>query len=121
VNSKPRRGRVDQQNRLWFAEYGADAIGMFDPTTEKITEFKLPTKYTAPYDVVPAKNGDVWTGSMVTDQVSRLDSKTGDVTDYLLPRPTNMRRVFVDEAAAKPTLWVGSNHGGSIVKVEPQD
>jgi streptogramin lyase len=121
VNSKPRRGRVDEQNRLWFAEYGADAIGMFDPKTEKITEYKLPTKYTAPYDVVPAKNGDVWTGSMVTDQVSRLDSKTGDVVDYLLPRPTNMRRVFVDDNAPKPTLWVGSNHGGSIVKVEPLD
>jgi streptogramin lyase len=94
---------------------------MFDPKTEKITEFKLPTKYTAPYDVVPAKNGDVWTGSMVTDQVSRLDSKTGDVTDYLMPRPTNMRRVFVDDTAPKPVLWVGSNHGGSIVKVEPLD
>jgi streptogramin lyase len=121
VNSKPRRGRVDEQNRLWFAEYGADAIGMFDPKTEKIMEYKLPTKFTAPYDVVPAKNGDVWTGSMVTDQVSRLDSKTGDVTDYLLPRPTNMRRVFVDDNAPKPVLWVGSNHGGSIVKVEPLD
>jgi streptogramin lyase len=121
VNSKPRRGRVDEQNRLWFAEYGADAIGMFDPKAEKITEFKLPSKFTAPYDVVPAKNGDVWTGSMITDQVSRLDPKTGDVTDYLMPRPTNMRRVFVDEAAAKPTLWVGSNHGGSIIKVEPLD
>jgi streptogramin lyase len=121
VNSKPRRGRVDEQNRLWFAEYGADAIGMFDPQTEKISEYKLPTKFTAPYDVVPAKDGTVWTGSMITDQVSRLNPKTGDVVDYLLPRPTNMRRVFVDDTTPKPTLWVGSNHGGSIVKVEPLD
>ena len=29
--SRPRRGRVDEQNRLWFAEYGANGIGMFDP------------------------------------------------------------------------------------------
>ncbi|MEA2994054.1 MAG: hypothetical protein QOD40_2974 [Alphaproteobacteria bacterium] len=121
ANSKPRRGRVDQDNRLWFAEYGADAIGMFDPQTEKITEYKLPSKFTAPYDVVPARDGSVWTGSMITDQVSRLDPHTAEVVDYLMPRPTNMRRVFVEETGSRPVLWVGSNHGASIVKVEPLD
>lgn len=117
--SKPRRGRVDDQDRLWFAEYGADAIGMFDPKTKKITEWKLNTKWSAPYDVVPAKNGDVWAGSMFDDQVARLDPKTGTVTEYLLPRRTNIRRVFYDDAGK--ALWVGSNHGGSIVKVETLD
>ena len=32
--SRPRRGEVDEQNRLWFAEYAGNAIGMFDPKTE---------------------------------------------------------------------------------------
>jgi virginiamycin B lyase len=41
------------------------------------------------------------------------------VVDYLLPRTTNIRRVFVDDAGARPVLWVGSNHGSTIVKVEP--
>ncbi len=31
ANSRPRRGRVDAQDRLWFAEYGGNAIGLFDP------------------------------------------------------------------------------------------
>ena len=34
---------------------------------------------------------------MLTDQVSRLDTGTGQVVDYLLPKTTNIRRVFVDE------------------------
>jgi hypothetical protein len=55
---------------------------------------------------------------MLTDRVSRLDTATGEV-DYLLPRTTNIRRVFVDDAGARPVLWVGSNHGSTIVKVEP--
>jgi virginiamycin B lyase len=63
----------------------------------------------------------VWTGSMLTDRVSRLDTATGQVVDYLLPRTTNIRRVFVDDSAGRPVLWVGSNHGASIVKVEPLD
>ena len=96
--SRPRRGRVDEQNRLWFAEYGGNGIGMFDPKTDAIKEWQLPTPWSAPYDVVAIKNGaEVWTGSMLTDRVSRLDTATGEVVDYLLPRTTNIRRVFVDE------------------------
>ena len=71
--------------------------------------------------MVATKTGEVWTGSMLTDLVSRLDSKTGEVVDYLLPRTTNIRRVFVDEKGPRQALWVGSNHGGSVVKVEPLD
>jgi virginiamycin B lyase len=122
ANSKPRRGRVDAENRLWFAEYGANAIGMFDPTTAKISEWQLPTKWSMPYDVVETKDmSQVWTGSMLNDHVARLDVKTGQITEYLLPRTTNIRRVFVEETGPRPVLWVGSNHGASIVKVEPLD
>jgi virginiamycin B lyase len=119
--SRPRRGRVDEQNRLWFAEYGANGIGMFDPKTETIKEWKLPTPWSAPYDVVFTKRGEAWTGSMMNDQVARLDTKTGEVVEYLLPRTTNIRRVFVDDSGPRPAFWAGSNHGASIVKLEPLD
>jgi virginiamycin B lyase len=122
VRSRPRRGRLDDQGHLWFAEYGGNGIGMFDPTTEKIKEWKLPTAWSAPYDVVPSKGAtEVWTGSMLTDQVSRLDPKTDEIVNYLLPRSTNIRRVFVEQTGPRPVLWVGNNHGAAIVRVEPLD
>jgi virginiamycin B lyase len=121
-NSRPRRGRVDEQNRLWFAEYGGNAIGLFDPKTAAIKEYRLSTKYGAPYDVVPNRDASqVWTGSMLSDRVARVDTKSGQITEYLLPRTTNIRRVFVQEIGQQTMLWVGSNHGASIVKVEPLD
>ena len=58
---------------------------------------------------------------MLNDRVVRLDTKSGQFTEYLLPRSTNIRRVFVDNSTTPVTFWVGSNHGGSIVKVEPLD
>ncbi len=121
ANSRPRRGRVDEHNRLWFAEYAGNAIGMFDPKTEKIEEWVLPTPWAQPYDVVTDKNGEAWTGSMLSDRVSRLNPKTGEFVEYLLPKTTNIRRVFVDNSTSPMTFWVGSNHGASIVKVEPMD
>jgi virginiamycin B lyase len=120
-NSHPRRGKVDDQGRLWFAEYFGNAIGMLDPETGKIQEWKVPTPWSAPYDAVEDKNGNAWTASMNTDRVARLDIKTGQYTEYQLPRPTNIRRVFVDDAKNPGTLWIGSNHDASIVKVEPLD
>lgn len=39
-------------------------------------------------------------------------------TEYDLPRPTNIRRVFVDNTSTPPTFWVGNNHGASILKLE---
>ncbi len=120
--SRPRRGRVDAEGKLWFAEYGGNGIGMFDPKTKSIKEWQLPIPWSQPYDVVASKGGaEAWTGSMLTDFVSRLDTKSGEVVDYLLPRNTNIRRVFVQEIGDKQALWVGSNHGASIVKVEPLD
>jgi hypothetical protein len=58
---------------------------------------------------------------MITDQVTRLDTKSGASVDYLLPRSTNIRRVFVDNTTTPVTFWVGSNHGASIIKLEPLD
>ena len=58
ANSRPRRGAVDEQDRLWFAEYAGNAIGMFDPKTEKIKEWEVPTPWAQPYDVVVDKNGE---------------------------------------------------------------
>ena len=41
---------------------------------------------------------------MWTDRVTRLDPKTSQFTDYLLPRETNIRRVFVDNTTSPVDL-----------------
>jgi streptogramin lyase len=120
-HSNPRRGYIDPQDRLWFTEYRSDRLAMFDTKTEKFTEWKVPTQYSWPYDVIPDKNGELWTAGMSTDRVTRLDPKTGEAVEYQLPRSTNVRRVWVDNSTMPVTFWVGSNHGASIVKLEPLD
>ncbi len=117
-NSGPRRGHMDDQDRLWFAEFRGNNIGMFDTKTEKFTEYPLPTPWTNPYDAVLDGAGYAWTGGMSNDHIVRLNTKTGEMTDYLLPRMTNVRRVNVDNSTNPPTFWVGNNLGATIVKVE---
>jgi len=121
VRSAPRRGSMDEQDRLWFGEYRGDRIGMFDTKTGQFKEWKLTTRWASPYDVILDRNENAWTGSMITDQVTRLDTKTGEMVDYLLPKSTNIRRVFIDNTTTPVSFWVGSNHGASIIRVEPLD
>ncbi len=120
-NSSPRRGSLDAQGRFWFGEFAANKIGMFDTRTESFREYDPPTPYSFPYDAVADRNGEVWTGNMMTDRILRLNPTTGGMVEYPLPRSTNVRRVYVDNRANPVTFWVGSNHGASVVRLEPMD
>jgi virginiamycin B lyase len=119
AGSAPRRGMLDREGRLWFGENRADRIGMFDPKTQQFREWPAPTAGSWPYDATADKNGEVWSGGEFTDTVLRLNPQTGEFVEYLLPRFTNIRRVFVDNSTTPVTFWVGNNHGASIVKLEP--
>jgi streptogramin lyase len=110
---------MDSQDRFWFALYRDDRIGMLDTKSGEFKIWRAPTRWASPYDVALDKNGEAWTGSMITDRVTRLEPKSGAMVEYLLPRTTNIRRVFVDNSTTPVTFWVGSNHGASIVRLEP--
>ena len=120
-NSWPRRGMLDDRGRLWFAEFAANKLGMFDTRSESFKEWDAPTPYTYPYDAFMDKKGDLWSGGMTSDRVLRFDPKSGRSVEYLLPRPTNIRRVFVDDSTSPATFWAGNNHGAEIVRVQPLD
>ena len=89
---------------------------------KSIKEWQLPIPSSQSQDAISCKGGAAAAmGAMLTDYVSRLDTKSGEAVDYFLPRNTNIRRVFVEEAGVRRAPWVGSNHDGSIEKVEPLD
>jgi virginiamycin B lyase len=120
LHSRMRRLEIDDQDRITIAEYRGNKVAVFDPKTEQFTEYSLPP-YTFPYRAQFDKNGELWTSTMSTDRVVRLDPKTGTSVEYLMPGDTNMRTVALDNSTKPVTFWVGGNHNHSLVKVEPQD
>jgi streptogramin lyase len=118
-HSSPRRGRVFGNDQIVFAEYSGDRIGTLDTHTGVIKEYPTPPG-TNPYDAFSDKNGELWAGSMWNDRVIRIDPKTNKTTAYLLPRTTNIRRVFVDNSTTPVTFWTSNNHESSIIKLEPK-
>ncbi len=117
-HARLRRMEIDDADRITVAEYRGNKVAVFDPKTEQFTEYDMPP-YTFPYRAVFDKNGDLWASTMHTDRVIRLDPKTGQTEQYLMPSDTNMRTVYVDNHTTPVTFWVGSNHDHALVKVEP--
>jgi len=97
----------------------APPIDDYDSKTEQFQEWKMPTPYSMPYDAIYDDREYAWTGGMGNDHVSRLDTRTGEVIDFLLPSKTNIRRVDVDRSVNPSHLWIGNNHGATIIKVKP--
>ena len=55
----------------------------------------------------------------MSDARAKLYINTGVVTKYLAPTVNmNVRRINVDRAES-PAVWIGENHHGRILKVEP--
>lgn len=118
-NSGPRRGHMDAQDRLWFAEFRGNRIAMFDTRAEKFQEWAIPTPWTNVYDVIADTAGYAWGGGMNNDRIARLNIKTGEIVEYLLPNQTNIRRVNIDNTTNPPAFWVGNNLGATLIRVEP--
>ncbi len=110
------------QDRWWFAEFRSNKVGVFDTKTERFQEWASPTPFSQIYDIMPDKYGDVWAGGMTSDFIYRLNPKTSQSTQYLLPViNTNVRRVDVDDSTKLPVFWVGDDHSPSIMKLEALD
>jgi virginiamycin B lyase len=119
-NAGPRLMHIDSEDRIWFGEDHAAKIGMFDIKTKQFKEWSDPIELNDDYDAVPDKAGYVWTGGMVTDIVTRLDPKSGEMTQFLLPQlDVNMRALDVDNMTNPPSLLIGENHHAKIAIVTP--
>jgi virginiamycin B lyase len=120
--SSPRRGRMDTQDRFWFAEYTGDKIGMFDTRTEKFQEWPMPHKYTTPYAVsAPDKNGYVFATSNMAERLMRLDPKTGEIVEYQMPTEFDSKKITFDSTTSRVVLWMVNTRTARMKKVEPLD
>ena len=121
-NSMPRRGRIDSQDRYWFAEYFADKLAVLDLRTETFQEWDMPYRFSTPYTAsLPDKEGHVYTPSNTADRLCRLDPKTGDIVEYLMPtRDFDTKQLAIDPITQR-AVWFANTRNARLVKVEPLD
>jgi streptogramin lyase len=120
-DSMPRRGLMDSQDRLWFAEYTGDKIGMFDTRTEKMQEWPVPHKYTTPYTVSrPDGKGRVYSSSNMSERLMRLDPQTGEIVEYQIPTNFDAKKIAIDPTNPN-AIFMANTRSARILRVEPLD
>jgi len=124
-NAFPRRGDHDSKDRIWFAEYNVDQIGMFDPKTRKITEWKIPVPMATPYGTgVDRKTDMVWVQLYRPDRIVRLNPETSELTQFYLPERHIMARSPRGDIRSRmdhQIVWLGTlpRYGnGKLIKIE---
>ena len=120
--SEPRRGKMDAQDRFWFAEYTADNIAVLDTKTLKIQEWPTGVKWSGPYTVsIPDAKGRVYAPAGAADRVFRLDPKTNEVVGYLMPtQDFDVKQAVIDPSNPK-VLWMGNERNARLMKLEALD
>jgi len=116
-----RRGHMDDQERVWCADWVGNGLVMFNTKTRKFEgNWTMPTPWTRPYDAQYDDKQYVWAGGMDNDLIVRLDPETGKLNQYLLPHRTNIRHVEVwkGEPDELSSFWVGDQHGGTLTHIE---
>ena len=118
-NAGCRRGHIDSQDRLWCGDFTGDGLAMFDPKTQKVTEWPAPTAGMWPYDAEYDDKAYTWFSGMESDLAVRFNPKTGEFVQYLLPHDTNVRHVDVQKSGDLSSLWLGDQHSNLIIHIEP--
>ena len=91
--SRPYGISLDHKDRVWFAQYHNSAIAMFDPKTEKFTNYPVTQDRPTNIRRVSADSKDmIWTGTwgslgMQKGALYRLNPETGEVKEWHLGIP----------------------------------
>lgn len=85
-----------------------------------VTEYALPRKEIQPHDVVVDRDGMVWFGHFGEQFLSRLDPRTGKVTDFAIPvqKPGYPMGTLDLELAADGNLWIGLMYQSGVAKFD---
>jgi virginiamycin B lyase len=85
-----------------------------------VTEYDLPRKEVQPHDVVVDRDGIVWFSNFGEQFLSKLDPRTGEVTNFAIPiqkpgSPTGTLDLELDEDG---NLWIGLMYQTGVAKFD---
>lgn len=125
--SGPRRGMIDEKDRLWAAEFYAGQILRFDPDKRELREYSLipgVKAFSAPFPMAYAVSADLknhiaWTNDFNSSRIYRIDIETGKSTEIMTPSNYEVRDFFTPRSAPRPTVWLPAYRPpAKIVKIE---
>ena len=108
----------DGYGRILFTEQQGNRIGRLNIEDGTIEEWQLRAG-AGPYGIVADWYGNAWFCEFggQTNRIGRIDAKTGELTEYVLPTPNaGPRRLWPD---SQGMLWITANRSHQLVRFDP--
>src|SRR5215469_4069311 len=98
-------------NAAWFTNYKTSEIGRIT-LTGSLTEYKTPTQFSRPTDIVAGPDGDMWFTEFNSGKIGRI-TENGSITEVHALHFDHVLKICVGPDGA---LWfTGVGHGVSMV------
>ncbi len=112
-----RRMSVDSKGKIWFCEYFGNAIGVIDPATRKVTEYKLPLRNGNPYEIWADHQDNLWIDNAVYDAMVKFEPRSKKFT--YIPFPdfgAHTPKVALD---SEGTIWLSGSGTALLTALKP--
>jgi virginiamycin B lyase len=109
---------VDTDRNLWYLSNKRRHIGMLNPNTGHVSEYKMPDKKARqPRSLVFDQTGDIWFTAEGGNFVGRLDVAIGEID--LLPIATKNSRPFGITVSSGNEIWIAASGRNALLRVDP--
>ncbi|MFP3902492.1 MAG: SMP-30/gluconolactonase/LRE family protein [Acidimicrobiia bacterium] len=89
-----RRVWADSEGRLWTSQWNAGQVAVYDPSTERWQEWRLPGDGPMAYAVFVDEQDTVWLSDFGANALVSFDPETEEFTSYPLPsEPGEVRQI----------------------------
>jgi virginiamycin B lyase len=109
-----RRVWSDSKGRIWFTEWNAGRLGVYDPAAGTWHEWRLPGADPKPYAVYVDEDDGVWVSDFGSNDLVHLDPATDRFTRIRLPTPSAEVRQL---AGRKGEVWGAESGADKLVVV----
>lgn len=90
-----RRLWSDSSDRIWFTEWNAGKLGMYNPVTDEWKEWKLPGQTPQPYAIFVDDKNIVWLSDFGSNAIVRFDPSLEKFQSFPLPSSeANVRQLL---------------------------
>ena len=85
ANSWPFNVAIGADGAVWFTERAAARLGRFDPVSDRIEHFDLPTPASGPAGLgLDARSGRVWLTESYADRIAMFDPATRQFREFVM-------------------------------------
>jgi streptogramin lyase len=102
---------------LWFTDPTDNAIGEFEPSTDKATEYPIPRQGAEPDAITEGSDHALWFTERDADEIGRIDPTTHVITEYAIPTPHTYPRGITSGPDGK--IWFTENYHAAIGSIDP--